>query len=120
VLAAVVLAAGLAFISRGLGAQLKALRAVEDSQTLMSLARGKLAELESALLAGRPLPEERSGTFEPPHEGYRWALEAVLREDLLHGDTPWASDVTLTVERAEGPAASLRLGAIWLSAWVSP
>jgi len=120
VLSTVIIAVGLVFISRGLSAQLKAIRTIEDYQTLMILARGKLAELESELLAGRPMASGWDGTFEAPYEGYRWTLGALAREDMVYQDVPWASEVTLTVERVEGPPASLSLGALWLSAWASP
>ena len=120
VLSAVIIAVGLVFISRGLSGQLRAIRTVEDHQTLMLLARGKLAELESEHLAGRTSTAGWSGTFEAPYEGYRWTLGALAREDLLRQDVPWASEVKLTVERVQGPPASLSLGAIWLSAWASP
>ena len=44
VLAAVVIAVGLVFISRGLAGQLRALRTVEEYDTLLSLGHGKLLE----------------------------------------------------------------------------
>ncbi|MBI2104560.1 MAG: hypothetical protein HYT90_03115 [Candidatus Omnitrophica bacterium] len=118
-LAAVVIAVGLAFISRGFASQLGAIRAVEAHEALLALAQGKLLELEAELLAGRPLPTDRAGTFDPPHEDYRWTLEAVLRADLTdEAGAPLASDVSLTVARDQARGTSLTVDAVWLNEWL--
>lgn len=119
VLSAVVIAVGLAFISRGLAGHLRAIRTVEEQQVLLALAHGKLLALEAELTSGRPLPAELAGTFEAPYAAYRWQAAVAAREDVADADgNPLASDVTVTVERREGPAASLRLGAVWPAEWM--
>lgn len=118
-LAAVVIAVGLAFISRGFANQMSAIRAVETHDTLLALAQGKLLELEAEALAGRPLPEDRSGAFDAPHEDCRWTLTARPRADLTDQDgAPLASDVALTVARDQARGTSLTIGAVWLQEWL--
>ena len=114
---AVVIAVGLAFISRGLASHLRAIRTVEEQPVLLSLAHGKLLSLEAELASGRPAPAELAGTFEEPYAAYRWQAAVAAREDVADSDgNPLASDVTVTVERTE-PPASLRLGAVWPREW---
>ena len=118
-LAAVVIAVGLAFISRGFANQLSAIRTVVAQETLLGLAQGTLLELEAELLAGRPLPTSRSGTFDPPHQDYRWTVAAQPRADLTdQAGAPLASDVSLTVARDQTRGASLTVGAVWLQEWL--
>jgi len=127
-LCAVVIAVGLVFISRGLANQLKALRTVDEYETLLSLAHGKLSELEAQRLAGIPQPPGRpEGSFEMADETsstseYQWSVAAVRREDL-DVDTdgrPLFSNVTLTVRRQddERRSSAVSLFAIWPTAWV--
>ena len=116
-LSAVVIAVGLAFISRGLASHLRAIRTIEEQQVLLSLAHGTLLALEAELASGRPAPTELAGTFEAPYAAYRWQAAVAAREDVADADgNPLASDVTVTVERQE-PTASLRLGAVWPREW---
>ena len=120
VLSAVVIATGLAFISRGLGGQLGAIRRVEEHDTLVSLAQGKLSELEAARLAGRALPPDRAGDFEEPSRDYHWQIEASPSDQWLDQDgRPLATDVTVTVQRTNSPKAGVRLRAVWPADWVS-
>ncbi len=118
-LAAVVIAVGLAFISRGFANQLSAIRTVEAQETLLGLAQGKLLELEAEALAGRPLPTDLSGTFDAPHEDYRWTVDAQPRADLTdQAGAPLASDVSLTVARDQTRGASLTVRAVWRQEWL--
>ena len=127
-LCAVVIAVGLVFISRGLANQLKALRTVDEYETLLSLAHGKLSELEAQRLAGIPQPPGRpEGSFEMADEAsstseYQWSVAAVRREDLDvdKEGRPIFSHITLTVRR-EGDdrrSSAVSLSAIWPTAWV--
>ena len=119
VLSAAVIAVGLVFITRGLANQLKAVRALEERETLLALARWKLTELESGLLFGRPLAPDLQGDFAEPYQAYQWSLAFRSRKDLTDQDgTSLASDVTLTVTHAQPPSASVTLGAIWLRSWI--
>ena len=122
VLSAVVIAAGLVFISRGLGSQLQALRRVEDYDTLLTLARNKLLELEGEHLARPPHASALSGAFPAPYQDYRWAVTATPRQgphDLIdHEERPLTSDVTLTVSRSATASAALQLHAVWPSEWL--
>jgi hypothetical protein len=116
-LAAVVIALGLVFVSRGLSNQLAALRIVDEREALLALAQGQLAGLEAQRLAGIP-PEVsgRSGTLD---DAYEWSLTAAPREDLgMDAESrPLFSEVTLTVRRAR---AAVSLTAIWPASWLSP
>ncbi len=138
-LCAVVIAVGLVFISRGLANQLKALRTVNEYETLLSLAHGKLSELEAQRLAGIPPPPGRpEGSFEMADEAsstseYQWSVAAVRREDLdVDKEGPIFSEITLTVRRqgdlpaprrqagqaGERRSSAVSLFAIWPTAWV--
>ena len=122
VLAAVVIATGLVFISRGLSGQLTALRTIEEHDVLRSLANGKLLELEGERLA-RAAPSTRmDGVFPDPYADYRWALSATPRQgqaDLKDQDgLPLTSDIALTVTRQRARSSSVTLRAIWPAAWV--
>lgn len=130
-LCAVVIAVGLVFISRGLTNQLKALRTVDEYETLLSLAHGKLSELEAQRLrpGGIPPPPERpEGSFESEYE---WTVAAVRREDLDVNEDgrPLFSNITLTVRsapvgqetamgRSEPRSSTVSLSAIWPTDWV--
>ncbi len=112
VLSAVVIAVGLTFVSRGLSNQLRALQTVGEYDTLLSLARGKLLELEGARLFRTPSSEaRREGVFQEPYQAYRWTVTATLRKEE-NGETP-TSSVVLTVQRSHGPSFLVRLSAIW-------
>lgn len=120
VLSAVVIATGLVFVSRALGGQLAALRRIEETDAMLTLARGKLLELESLHLAGSP-PAAREGPFDEPSADYRWALDTELRADAAQKDgSPAAAEAALTVGRGDPPAAAaVTLTAVWPSAWAS-
>lgn len=111
VLSAAVIAVGLVFISRGLSGQLRALRAVEEHETLLALAHRKLLELETVRSAARPVPPNREGLFAPPDDGTRWAMSAAAREEEEPGDP--LADITVTVKRAAMPSTAVSLSAVW-------
>ena len=123
VLSAVVIATGLVLISRGLSGQLKALRATEAYDALLSLASGKLLELEGDRLARASHGAPMEGAFPDPYADFHWALVAMPRDgprDLKDKDrAPLTCDVALTVAQRNTSAASVTLRAIWPSAWVS-
>ena len=118
VLSAMVIAVGLVFISRGLSAQLKALRSLEEYDTLLSLASGKLLEFE----AKRVLPTIRAGTFGEPYGAYGWTAAATLRDGpddpKDQEGNPLVSDVLVRVQRQDGSSSSVRLHAMWPSEWL--
>jgi len=112
-LAAVVIAVGLTFITRSLSSQLNALRTVEDYATLTQLAQATLLEMERDVQAGRPPSRAREGTFNEPNEGYEWTLSAAELTEP-HPATP-CRVVRLTVRRADRPASTVVLRAVWPS-----
>ncbi|MBI3083390.1 MAG: hypothetical protein HYY90_03405 [Candidatus Omnitrophica bacterium] len=137
VLSAVVIAVGLVFISQGLSSQLKALRTMEEYDTLLALARRKWLELEAERLSHLPVAQEaRAGSFDAQgtggfDTGYRWTIAAIRRPQLgmSSGGSPLFSEVTLTIRRAVTPnagaaagnerrSAAVILAAIWPSEWV--
>ena len=116
-LSAVVIAVGLVFISRGLSGHLKALRTLEERDTLLALTRSQLLQLESERFFGQR--GDSAGDFEAPVAGYRWALAATPRADLTdQAGAPLATEVILTVERSGPPASALRLQSVWPLDWV--
>ena len=120
VLAAVVIAVGLVFISRGLSSQLKAVQAIDEQQTLLALAHETLLGLESRLAAGQTLAPRLEGGFEAPDESYRWSVTVEPRSDQTDAlGTPLAGDVFVTVQGERSPAA-VTLGAVWPKEWLAP
>lgn len=120
VLSAIVITVGLVVISRGLGNQLKALRTMDEYDTLLSLAHERLLELEAERLWGPPPTHERAdGLFKAPYESYHWLVKATAREDLKDAEgNPIASEVLLTIQRNDRASSSLRLRAVWPSVWI--
>ena len=113
VLAAVVIAVGLVFISRGLSSQLKAVQTIDEQHTLAALVQETLLGLESRMAAGETLALQMEGGFDAPYDSYRWSATIQPREDQTDAfGTILAGDVFVTVQR-EPPAASLTLGAVW-------
>lgn len=121
ILAAVVIAVGLVFISQGLASQLKALRTIEEYEVLLSLGQGRLLKLEALGLNGSALPVVPRGTFGRPYQGYRWTLTASARDDVTDANgNPLMSTVTITVQGELSRSPSVRLSAIWPMTWVPP
>ena len=120
VLSAVIIATGLVLITRGLGSQLKALRSIEEHETLISLAQGKLLELEGKRLLAQPLSAgDQTGTFEDSYGAYRWTIESAVREEPKDAQGhPLADAVTIIVQRADAPSATVKLSALWPATWV--
>ncbi|MBI3321154.1 MAG: hypothetical protein HYZ91_02675 [Candidatus Omnitrophica bacterium] len=117
VLAAVVIAVGIVFISRGLGSQVGALRTLEEYDTLLSLARTQLVALEGELRFGRLPSDVQQRSFEPPYEGYQWTVRATpLPEEPSNPTAVSMSRVRLTVTRATGSSRVLSLSAVWPTA----
>ena len=118
VLAATVIAVGLVFISRGLASQLRTIRTVEEYQTLLSLAQGRLVEWEGELLVGRPLPPGLAGQFDEPYQAYQWSIATEARDDLPDQDgRPLAGQLVLTVQRNTPPATTVTLWTVWPLEW---
>ena len=113
VLSAVVIAAGLVFVTRGLGGQLRALEAVSSYEVLSALAHDQLGELEARVLASTPVPPlPAEGSFAAPYAVYRWSVRTAAREpdettqELL-------DDVILTVWDSADTGRSVTLSAVW-------
>ena len=120
VLAAVVIAVGLVFISRGLASQLKAVRTIDEQQTLLALAHGTLLSLEARLAAGHILDQSPEGGFEAPYQSYRWSATMEPRTDQTDAlGSPLAGDVFVTVQRENPPASAVTLGAVWPNEWLA-
>lgn len=114
-LSAVVIALGLVFISRGLGGQLKALSTVEEYETLVSLARSTLLELEGEVSLDRLPSRAQQGTFEAPYDRYRWKITVASQDPLAA--VPH-SEILLTVERTDRPSSRVQLSSLWPDDWV--
>ena len=116
VLSAVVIAVGLAFITRALGSQLKALQRVEEYAVLTELAQQAMRTMEVDVQAGKPPRGPQDGSFDEPYQAYRWKLSAIEIEDL---DLPLdVSRVTLSVQRTDRPSATYSVQAVWPSSVV--
>lgn len=115
VLCAAVIGLGLVFISRSFSGYLRALKTMENTDVLVSLARSTLAELEAGRTAAQPTSIPREGTFESPHEAYGWTLAATPQGAI--GELS-VSRVDAAVHPAEGGGPQLRLSALWPQGWV--
>ena len=118
VLSAVVIAVGLAFITRALGSQLNALQRVEEYAVLAELAQQAMRTHEAQVQAGRPPRGPREGAFHEPYAAYEWTLSAAELDDLDLA-VP-ASRVTLSVFRADRPASRYAVQAVWPTSLVPP
>jgi hypothetical protein len=113
-LAAVVIAVGLVFITRGFSSQLKALQTVQAYETLIMLARTRLLALEAERVA-RPIAEPlREGAFDAPYQQYRWSITTQPLEDE---GAPYR-EMILTVRRGEDSSSTVRLSSIWPTEWI--
>src|SRR3989338_10892774 len=110
-LSGVVIAVGLTFITRALGSQLKALQRVEEYAVLVELAQQAMRTMEVDVQAGKPPRGPQDGSFDEPYQVYQWALSAAA---LDVRDPPFEmSRVTLSVHRADRPAASYSVQTVW-------
>src|SRR3989338_4296495 len=117
VLAAVVVAVGLAYITRGLGTQLRELRSIVEYDRLASLAQGKLLELEARPLSGGLLSAaDQEGAFDEPYAAYQWGI--LLGDEFNDDDEPMAREITIEVKRAEGSSTTVTLHALWPIDWI--
>ena len=116
VLSAVVIGLGLSLITRALGGQLGAVRRVEEAETTLTLARGKLLEWEALQLAGlRPAGE--AGSFEPPWDAYDWQLQFAPSAATGDGSGSLLVRAVMTTARREPPGFATSLSAVWPSTW---
>ena len=121
VLAAVVIAVGLVFVSRGLSSQLAVLRAVEERETLTALASQRLAELEALRLSQLAIPPDVGGAFDPPFQTYQWSVSATPRDDLVdESQAPLAADVTIWVSETTRHGPVVSVSTVWPVGWVPP
>jgi hypothetical protein len=123
VLSAVVIAVGLVAISRGLANQLKALRTLEEHETLRSLAIHWLRETEGMLSHDPaqviPWAQDLEAMFEPPHEQYRWALAVVPSEESPESPSSVAHrELHLSVQRDDRPSSRVELVVLWPDNWL--
>ena len=123
VLSAVIMAAVLVFISRGLGGQLRALRTLQDYDALCALAESTLERWEAERLFGRSLPSDRSGTIESAGATggavYQWSVTVRQPKELLdENGQPFAGEVTLSIRRSDRASAAVSVRAVWPVAWI--
>jgi hypothetical protein len=113
-----VLAVGLVFIARGLGNSLKALSALERSETLRHLAESQFAELEIHAQQGQPLA--RTGSCASPRAACRWTLQDADAQspDIPEALRPSVRLVTLTVTSEPPATPEVRLYTLWPSEWL--
>ena len=116
VLSAVVIAVGLVSISRSLTGPLRALRRMQETERLLSVAEATLAELEQRGLLQQPFPSQPEGTVEEA----QWSIE---RKDVPLGferaGELLGTRVTLTVKLSDATASSpVRVIAIWPARWI--
>lgn len=110
VLAAVVIAVGLAAVTQALGGQLRALRTVKDAVALSALAQATLLEMEASVQDGETPPRPAEGTFAAPHDAFSWRLAA---EPLEADAGVELSRVTLSVRQAPPSGGAVTLTALW-------
>ena len=115
IISAVVIAVGLAFITRSFGTQLQALKAIEERAVLANLAQAAWLDVESAVQRGVVPVQSSVGRFAEPFEQYERIYAAVsLGDDGLLA----TSEVSVTVRRAEGAGPAMTLRAVWPTALV--
>jgi len=113
-LSAAVIAVGLVLVSRSLAGPLQALRTIEERETLRSLARERLLELQTRAASGGPLPAQMQGAFEAPDEGYAWSLRTRPAAETAGADgEPAVTEVLVTVKRQAGGSSAVSLAGLW-------
>ena len=113
-LTTVVIAVGLVFISRGMGASLKALSALQQYDRLLRLAESQLNVLQGQAQAGASVVAPR-GTFEGADQDIEWelALENVQSNEIPQAMWPAVCEATVSVHPAHTPAPVVRLAMLW-------
>jgi hypothetical protein len=125
-LTAVVIAAGLVFITRGIGGSLRGLSRIEEYERLLRLAESQLNRLEVEAQQFQN-PSSRSGQFDNPddsHHVYTWDLQIkplVIPDEVPPGEL---CDVALTVKRSQRSSSdtasgALQLHTLWPASWVT-
>ena len=111
VLASVIIAVGLSFITRGLGSQVQAFGVMEEYDTLARLAEDVLADLERQARAGQPPAREPEGAFEAPWAAYGWSITA----DALPETDPdlRLARVRVRVGQADASGRAHTVTAVW-------
>lgn len=111
VLASVVIAVGLTFITRGLGSQVHAVGVMEEYDTLARLADDVMADLERSARAGQPPTTAAEGAFEAPWSAYGWTITA---EALPETDPDLRlARVSVRVRRAGEASRADTVTALW-------
>ena len=119
VLATLVIAVGLVFISRGISGSLNALSMLRQRTLLLRLAESTLTELKTEAQQ-IPTASPREGDFGEPNSGYRWALTIrPLQGSPADVSAEAFRAVSLTVSRIDQPTALIRLHALWPLEWVA-
>lgn len=104
---------GLAGITVGLSNQLKAIRTVEDQNTLLMLARSKMTELEAGLLTNQ-IPEQIGPEdFPDPYGEFEWRVDVGTMPDPVFG-----LDVSVVQLIVDGPQSSITMEALWPTAFI--
>ena len=113
-LTTVVIAVGLVFISRGMGASLKALSALQQYDRLLRLAESQLNVLQGQGQAGVPVVAPH-GTFEGANQDIEWelAVENVQSKEIPQAMWPALCEVTVSVHPVHTPTPVVRLATLW-------
>ena len=119
-LALVVIATGLVFISRALSANLAAVTHLQRTARVLRLAASALRAREiDAQQFGAS--DGSTGAFDPPDEAYRWSLALQAAPVPLDEQVSVTmSSVTLTVTAAGDDRPLARLHTLWPAEWVQP
>ena len=117
-LAMVVIATGLVFISRALSTNLNVVTRLERTERLRRLAESALRarEIEAQQFGTSDAP---AGAFDPPDDAYRWAMSLHPVQISLDDQTtvPMLS-VTLTVSPTSNDHSLVQLHTLWPTDWV--
>ena len=112
-LCAVIIAAGLVAISRGLSGQLHAIGVLQQREQLLGLARSAMAEQEMRLLSGLgPTVGPGPIAFEAPDDSFGWTASAALVQGLPE-DEPSLAHVKVRAQRLDGTGPSAEFEAVW-------
>ena len=114
VLSSVVIATGLAFITRGLSNQLRALRTFEEYDRLSSLAHAELLELEQRMLL-RQLPSQAKDVpFDAPYAHYHWTVTVTTlpQPEGQEAAMPMC-EVALALRRVDGASSQVNVSSLW-------
>jgi len=117
-LTGIVMATGVAMISRSLTTPLHALRRLQERDALLRLADSTLTMLESRAMFDPPLVVRR-GILDPPQERYEWMWRLAGESDAADPGLPEDSRaVALTVREIAHPASQVTLTTLWPREWV--